>query len=57
MKAGYSTRGFETYSGWSDTTIGNIERGERRLDVVEFLELCEYLDCDPYEAIDLLLEI
>lgn len=51
---GYSTRSFADYCGWSKTLIGNIERGERRLDVVEFLQLCKFLECDPHELIDLL---
>jgi len=36
--------------GNTQTFISKIERGERRLDVVEFVELCEALELDPAHA-------
>ena len=36
--------------GNTQTFISKIERGERRLDVIEFVELCEALEVDPIVA-------
>jgi transcriptional regulator with XRE-family HTH domain len=36
--------------------VSKYERGERRLDVVEFLEVAAVLDADPHELIRELLE-
>ena len=33
--------------------IGKIEQGERRLDLVEYLRLCNALQIDPNEGIEL----
>ena len=35
--------------------ISKVERGERRIDVVEFLALMQAIDADPHEFIDCLL--
>ncbi|MDO4427791.1 MAG: helix-turn-helix transcriptional regulator [Moraxella sp.] len=35
--------------------IGKIETGDRRLDVVEFIEFCQGLEIDPNELINLLI--
>lgn len=35
--------------GKNQSYISNIERGQRRLDVVEFYVLASALDCDPVE--------
>jgi len=35
--------------------IGKIETGERRLDVIEWLEYCDALGADPHECVSLLL--
>lgn len=51
---GYSLRAFEAITGISRTIIHKIEKGERRLDVVEFLELCEFLDANPQRIIKIL---
>ena len=32
--------------------VSKYERGERRLDVVEFLDVAKVLDVDPHEIID-----
>ncbi|PIE45016.1 MAG: transcriptional regulator [Gammaproteobacteria bacterium] len=32
--------------------IGKIETGERRLDVIEFIEYCQVLDLNPHVVID-----
>ena len=36
------------------TWIGKIEQAERRLDLLEYLRLCEALGVDPHEGLDLL---
>ncbi len=38
------------------SVVGKIETGERRLDVVEWLEYCDALNADPKECIDKLLK-
>ncbi|MGF7007197.1 helix-turn-helix domain-containing protein [Aminobacter sp. BE322] len=37
--------------------IANIENGERRLDVVEFLALADIIGFDPHEIVNDLLQI
>ena len=34
--------------------VGKIEKGERRLDVVEFITYCKGMDADPCEYINLI---
>lgn len=43
--------------GTDQSTISKIERGVRRLDVVEMLDIAEVLEFDPHEVIDKLLQI
>lgn len=33
--------------------VGKIEQGERRLDLVEYLRVCEALQIDPNEGIEM----
>jgi transcriptional regulator with XRE-family HTH domain len=37
--------------------VARLESGERRVDVVEFLELANLLDFDPHEALDQLSRV
>jgi transcriptional regulator with XRE-family HTH domain len=37
--------------GWQQTDVSKVERGERRLDVVEFLLFAEALDFDAAEFV------
>lgn len=37
--------------GWVQTAVSKYERGERRLDLVEFLDVAEALGVDPYKFI------
>jgi ribosome-binding protein aMBF1 (putative translation factor) len=37
--------------GWQQTDISKVERGERRLDVVEFLQFADALGADPAELV------
>jgi transcriptional regulator with XRE-family HTH domain len=36
--------------GNTQTFVSKMERGERRVDIVEFTEICEALDADPVTA-------
>jgi len=36
----------------TQTFVSKVERGERRLDLVEFVEICEALGVDPRAALD-----
>lgn len=36
--------------GNTQTFISKVERGERRIDVVEFVEICDALSVDPVTA-------
>lgn len=36
----------------TQTFVSKIERGERRIDLIEFVELCEALGVDPASAFD-----
>lgn len=40
--------------GVSHTWVGKIEQHERRLDVCEFVRLCDALELDPHAGLDLL---
>jgi len=40
----------------SHATIGKIELGERRLDVIEWIEYCEALNADPFERLETLVK-
>ena len=37
--------------GWVQTVISKYERGERRLDVIEFLDVASALGIDPHKVI------
>lgn len=34
--------------------VGKIEQGERRLDIMEYLRVCQALEIDPHEGINLI---
>ncbi len=36
--------------------VGRIELGERRLDVIEWIQYCEALNADPFECLELLVK-
>ena len=37
--------------GWQQTDVSKVERGERRLDLVEFLDFAKAMDLDAAEFI------
>lgn len=37
--------------GWLQTVVSKYERGERRLDLVEFLDVAGALEIDPHKII------
>lgn len=39
-----------------ETYVSKYERGERRLDIVEFLEIAKALGADPHEIINRLID-
>ena len=43
--------------GNTQTFVSKVERGERRLDVVEFVEWCEALGADPRMAFSAFLDL
>ena len=56
-EAGMSQDDLGKRIGTDQSTVSKIERGVRRLDVVEMLEVAEVLGFDPHEVIDNLLKI
>lgn len=46
-RAGLSQRQLSVRLGMHPMTIGKIERGERRIDLVEFIDICEALGLEP----------
>lgn len=38
--------------GWTQTKVSKVERGVRRMDVVEFLQFAEAIGFDPLEFIE-----
>lgn len=41
--------------GKHHSILGKIEQARRKVELVEFVELCEILDADPHEGLSLLL--
>ncbi|PHS22366.1 MAG: transcriptional regulator [Methylophaga sp.] len=53
QKAKLTQRELATLLDVHHSIVGKIETGERRLNVVEFVEYCLKLDADPHEVIDI----
>jgi len=49
-RAGFTQLALAENLGNTQTFISKVERGERRIDVVEFMEICEALGVDPVAA-------
>jgi transcriptional regulator with XRE-family HTH domain len=53
--AGLSQRQLATKLRWQQSSVAALERRERRVDVVEFLQLAEALDVPPLELLALVI--
>ena len=53
-RGGLTLRTLGAKLGVHHSVIGRIEQGERRLDIVEFVQLCRAIGCDSEEGLDLL---
>lgn len=49
-RAGVTQLALAESLGNTQTFISKVERGERRIDVVEFIEICDALGADPTAA-------
>ncbi|MAM70796.1 MAG: transcriptional regulator [Gammaproteobacteria bacterium] len=52
---GLSMRAFGKILGKPHSYVGKVEQGERRLDVIEYIEYCNCLGISPEVGIKLLL--
>lgn len=43
--------------GYAQSTLSHIERGSRRLDLIELLDYCRVVKADPRDLLDELLRI
>lgn len=51
QQKGLSMRNFAIRLDVPHSFIGKIEQGERRLDVVEYLQYCDILDVSPFDGL------
>lgn len=51
---GFSQRALGTRMGVIYSFIGKVETGDRRLDVIEFIEYCQALELDAADVINLI---
>ena len=49
--SGFSQEDLAKRLGWDQTFVSKIERGVRRVDVVELIGICEVLHLDPAEFV------
>lgn len=52
QKKGLSMRALAAKLGVSHSWVGKIEQMERRLDVYEYVRLCECLELNPVKGLD-----
>jgi len=53
---GLSMREFSEEVDLHHSIIGKIETGDRRLDVVEFIQYCKALEVEPQKVIELVIK-
>lgn len=51
LLAGFTQEQLGSTLGNSQTFVSKFERGERRIDVVEFVEICDAFGADPEEIL------
>jgi transcriptional regulator with XRE-family HTH domain len=54
-RAGITQVSLAASLGNTQTFVSKIERGERRIDVIEFIEICDALGVEPTIAFDRLI--
>jgi transcriptional regulator with XRE-family HTH domain len=54
LAKGFSMRELAEKLECSHSLISKVEQGERRLDVVEYVDYCKALDVNPVEGINLI---
>ncbi len=52
IDAGYTQQGIADRIGKPQSYIAKIEGGERRLDVIEFIEICEAIGADSANIVN-----
>ena len=57
VKAGINQVNLADQLGEYQSFVARLESGQRRLDVVEFLRLCELLSIDPREALNDIIQV
>ena len=50
-----SIRGLAELLGWPPSILGKIETGDRRLDVIEYLDICEALKISPNKGLKFII--
>lgn len=53
---GLSQRDLANCMGIIYSAIGKIETGDRRLDVIEFIQYCQVLEISPHDVMDKILQ-
>ncbi|PHN27862.1 helix-turn-helix domain-containing protein [Pseudomonas sp. ICMP 561] len=51
IEAGLAQKELATKLGRPQSFVSKTENAERRLDVIEFMDLCRGLDADPHELL------
>ncbi len=54
--SGLTIRELAAKLDWHHSMLGRIETFERRLDLLEYVKLCDALECDPSEGLRVMTE-